>query len=480
MSDSPAAPVPSVGAPASKLGLVLKVAAFVVVAVSFLYLERVPSGLLWPMRVLFALSVGYLLYRLACWIRRTTINGKTVVFSLILAAMMYGALHLICLVWVKLMSAKDDSLTTVQTTSLTDKSRRGVNAQLSGDSPVIFDAEVGWVHRAGYAWKGHSVSPQGLRGTKVYPETAPDPDRRFICVGDSFTFGYEETDDQTYPFHGEQLKPGTEWINLGVCGAGLTQALLQYRKNGRTWGGKYVVIGFMTNNNKRTVNCFRPFVSPDDPMTPLTKPYAKFADGKFSIEPNPYQSLDDYKRMLADEAGEIAKLYQLDYFTWSNQRGATNPVVRTVKYLWERREMDRNLDLLLNRPLPESHLKFRPGDDPYGVSLWHPKSPGFQANARVFDLFYEEVEKDGRVPLIVILPSALDVEERAKGKPAKHSALLAHFREKGYRHFDFLDSLAAKFPSEEMKKESFYVNTHFNGKTNRFLAEEIIKAFEMP
>jgi hypothetical protein len=473
------APTDAASAP-PKRGIFLVTGAVVLVLAMLLYFERLPGALHWPLRALFVAAAGFLLFKAVRKIAAMKFEGKKVVFSLILGLFMYGVLHVMCLVFVKLMSAKDADLTTVKTTELAEKSRRGVKAQLTGDSPVVFDAEIGWLQRPGFAWKGHSISPQGLRGTKVYPETPADPAKRILCIGDSFTFGYEVGDDQTFPHHGEQLKPGTEWLNLGNCGSGLTQSLLQYRRNGRKFGGKYVVIGFMTNNNKRTVNCFRPFVSPDDPMTPLTQPYAKFADGVFSLEPNPYQSLADYEKLLADEAGEIAKLYRLDYFTWSNQRGATNPVLRTAKFLWEKRDIGRNVDLLLNRSIEDSHLKFRPGDDPYGVSLWHPKSPGFQANVKVFDLYYEEVKKDGREPLIVILPSAQDVEERGKGRPAKHSALLAHLKDKGYRHFDFLDVLAAKYPADQMKQKTFYVNTHFNGETNKLLAEEVAKALGLP
>lgn len=453
--------------------------AVAVILASLFYFDRLPSAIWWPMRGLFVVAAVFLVVALVRAIIAARLDGKKVIFSLILIAFMYGTLHLMCLVWVKLMSAKDDALTTVDTSKLTEKSRRGVQAQLSGDSPVIYDREIGWVHRAGYSWKGHSIGAQGLRGTKTYPEAPADPDKRLICVGDSFTFGYEVTDDQAYPFHGEQLRPGTEWLNLGICGAGLTQALLQYRKNGRKFGGKYVVIGFMTNNNKRTVNCFRPFVSPDDPMTPLTQPFAKMADGKFSLEPNPYQSLSDYEKLLADEAGEIGRLYEMDYFTWSHQQGAKNPVMRTLRYIADKRDMDRNWDRLWNRPVDDAPVKFRPGDDPYGVSLWHPRSPGFQANAAVFDLIVAEVVADGRVPLIVFLPSAQDVEDRAKGKPAKHGAMLQHLQRQGYRYFDFLDSLAARYPGD-LKKEKFYVNTHFNGETNRLLAEEIVKALDLP
>lgn len=456
-------------------------AAWLFIVAVLLYLERFPELLHWPARILFGGAAGWLVYALVRAVRRTKFETKKVVFSLILAGLLYGALYVICHVFVKLMSHKDERLQMAETTELSHMARTGIKAMLSGASPVQYDREVGWVHRPGYEWRMHSVSQQGLRGPRIYPETPVDPAKRVICVGDSFTFGYEVADDESFPAHGERLRPGTEWINLGICGSGLAQAYHQYRKTGRNFGGKYVVIGFMTNNQKRTVNCFRAFIAPGSPMAPLTKPFAKFVKSRLTMEPNPYQELSDYHRLLANEAEELKKLTELDYITWSDQEASRNPIVRTLLYIAERRDIYRNVEVLLNRadddddpsepPIPEG--------DPYGHAIWHPDSPGFKANAGVFDLFYNEVIADGRIPLIVILPSHQDVRQRADGEPPMHGALLAHLKAKGYRHFDFLDSLEGRF-GDKLGSEDLYIGTHFNGPTNRFVAEEILKHLELP
>ena len=79
------------------------------------------------------------------------------------------------------------------------------------------------------------------------------------------------------------------------------------------------------------------------------------------------------------------------------------------------------------------------------------------------------------VPLIVIIPSAQDVENAAKGKESEHAALNDHLEGKGYLFFDFLESLRRRYP-DELTKDKFFVATHLNAETNKFLAEEIIKA----
>jgi hypothetical protein len=452
----------------------------VIILAVMLYFGRLPAWLHWPVRILTAASVFVILHAIWRWVRTTRFELKKTVFALILVAFVYGAVHLMCLVFVKVMSMRDERLKEHETTTLSDKARRGIQAMLDGTSYHVYDKDIGWVPRPGHEWHTYTVNDQGVRATREHPQPPADPSKRILCVGDSFTFGHEVDDHETFPHHGEQLKPGTEWINMGINGSGLTQSLLHYRKTGRKFDGKYVVIGFMTNNSKRTVNCFRPFVSANDGATPFTKPYSKFVDGEFSIEPNPYQDVSDYKRLLANEKEELAKLRQLDYLTWSDQHDSPNPVLRTLRYAWEAREVHHNLDLLLGLPVYHHAMgRLRHDSDPYGQSIWHPRSRGFQAITRVFDLYYNEVIADGRVPLIVILPAATDVEDRMHGLPPNHETLLQYLASKGYRHFDFLDVLAARRKGQAFTPEAIYVETHFRSEVNRELAEEIIKAFPL-
>lgn len=467
----------SAGLPPAGGGLFRGSTARVVSAVLFilaavLFFQHVPSVLRWPARVLLLLAAAWLLVVLVQALRHARLTRRTALFTLVLGAFLYGGIHLSCMVFVRLMGVKDDRLHAARPTQLTKAARAGIVATLDGQSPVQYDREIGWVHRPGYSWDGHTVSPQGLRGTRLYSETPAIPDKRLLCLGDSFTFGYEVGDDETYPAHGERLAPGTEWINLGICGSGLTQSLLQYRKNGRRFGGKHVIIGFMTNNQKRTVNAFRPIVDPTGSMTPLAKPFARITNGELSIEPNPFQDVADYERLLADESGVLHSLLQQDYSTWSGQSQSAHPVVRTIRYIFDSRGVGRNVALLLNRDISKKRaLSARA--DPYGMSIWHPDSLAFQANAAVIELLCQEIVSDGRIPLVVILPGIKDLEDRAAKRAADHSAKLAFLKSAGLRHFDFMDTLERLHPGE-LRKEKFFVRTHLNSYANELLAREII------
>ena len=92
---------------------------------------------------------------------------------------------------------------------------------------------------------------------------------------------------------------------------------------------------------------------------------------------------------------------------------------------------------------------------------------------------FHQVIDDGKIPLIVILPSAKDVEKRAEGRRPKHAALIEYLDRKGYRYFDFLDTLEEEHGRENLRPKELYVNTHFNGEANKLLAEEIIEVLEL-
>lgn len=462
---------------------------------ALLFFQYVPQALRWPLRFLVLAAVIWLVVMGIRTVRTWTFSGRNILFSLILATFVYAALHLICLVFIKLMSARDDRLATRVMTTLAEEHKMGIRAMLSSASYEMYDRDLGWALRPGFRSEEVTISQQGLRALREYPVPPPDPEKRFLCLGDSFTFGNGVRDAETYPAFAEQLLPGTEWVNLGISGACLTQCLLQYRKNGKKFGGKHVIIGFMTDDGKRTVNCFRAFLTP---FNPFTKPYARYSDGRFSLEPNPYQDISDYQKLLANEGPEIQRLLQLDYLTWSHQAVTHNPVLRTAAYVAEATQLERNLNALLHRPNPKPVAKPRrvtsrvdpygrliwdkaegrwsfsaAGVDPYGQAIWDVDSPGFIAITRVFDLLYQEIVADGRVPLIVIIPGPFDVENYRKHFPRVYESILEHLKARKYHYIDFLDPLVTVHKDDLSPKEIFTAR-HFQAPINKELAQTII------
>ncbi len=451
------------------------VAALMFCALVILFFPSVPAPLRWPVRIAWLFAVAWVLIKLLRTVCTARLTWRKSLFILVIVLVQYLCVALACQVFIVVMSKRDDRLTTRGLSKLTPECVEGIQAMLSPKGFNIFSRELGWELRPGRRSRLYAVNQQGLRSLREHDLTPADPDRRFLCMGDSFTFGTAVGDDETYPAHCEKLMPGSEWLNFGVPGTCLTQSYLHYRRNAAKFGGRHVIIGFMSNDAMRTVNCFRPFVNTES-NAPLTKPFVRLREGKFSLEPNPYSSADDYRRLLADDRAELDKLRRLDYLSWVREKQSSNPILRTLSYIVDARQLDRSFDMLLDSSLPFARTmrEWLP-QDPYGRAIYRPTSEGFVAITALFDLYHQQVVSDGRVPLIVILPGPLDVEDFESGAERQYAPLLAHLRARNYAVLDFLDPLVASHRAD-LKTSSLFAQSHYKAHINQELAAAVIGA----
>ena len=97
--------------------------------------------------------------------------------------------------------------------------------------PPAFDAELGWITKRG-VWRSHdgwvaTTIEDGIRSNGG--EEVPDPTETILAVGDSFTFGDQVSDRETWPAQLEKLS-GRTVINGGVFAYGIDQAFLRARR----------------------------------------------------------------------------------------------------------------------------------------------------------------------------------------------------------------------------------------------------------
>src|SRR5688572_24754504 len=131
-----------------------------------------------------------------------------------------------------------------------------------------------WNARRGWALKANlrdvpvqrgktlSSNSRGVRGTAEHAEVKSPGVTRILVVGDSFTFGEDVGDDETYTHHLQALLPGTEVINLGVHGYGHDQMLIYLREEGVRYRPDVVILGFLTGDMERNVLSFRDYAKP--------------------------------------------------------------------------------------------------------------------------------------------------------------------------------------------------------------------------
>lgn len=107
-----------------------------------------------------------------------------------------------------------------------------------------------------------NTNSRGLRGRTEYAQPKPPGTIRIVVLGDSFTFGEEVDDDDTYCAQLNALLAGTEVLNLGVHGYGHDQMLIYLTEEGVGYSPDIVIVGFVTEDVQRNVVQFKDYAKP--------------------------------------------------------------------------------------------------------------------------------------------------------------------------------------------------------------------------
>ena len=132
----------------------------------------------------------------------------------------------------------------------------------------VFDPLLGWRakpelrDRVVFANKTLNTNSLGLRGRREYDERKEPGGLRIMVLGDSFTFGDEVSDNETFSHYLGEMLPGAEVMNFGMHGYGHDQMLILYREVGRRFQPDIVVIGFVYPDVYRNLLRFRDYAKP--------------------------------------------------------------------------------------------------------------------------------------------------------------------------------------------------------------------------
>jgi len=132
----------------------------------------------------------------------------------------------------------------------------------------IYDPTKGWISKPNlhdvtvFENKILNTNSEGFRGTAEHAHETQDGIARILILGDSFTFGDEVSDDETYAHYLQELLPDAEIINLGVHGYGHDQMLIVLQETGIKYRPDIVILGFLPMDMSRNMLEFRDFAKP--------------------------------------------------------------------------------------------------------------------------------------------------------------------------------------------------------------------------
>jgi len=272
----------------------------------------------------------------------------------------------------------------------------------SSASPfLVYDPDLGWAPRPGATsrdGRAH-VDGHGARVTGASPSGNADG-ARVELFGDSFTFGDESTDEETWGALLEQrLRAGgfdVDVLNFGVNAYGLDQAYLRWRKAGRAMRPAVVVLGLQPENAFRDLNVFRPLYFGNTEV-PLSKP-------RFLLDGDSLRLINSPALPPEEVVGALARFpeHPLALHERFFDAGRANAA------WWQKSRLLALAAALLDRERPDA------ADASLAALASDPEVTGIAR--RLLARFAAEVADSGAAFLVVYLPRKQEFDEaRARG-----------------------------------------------------------------
>ena len=319
---------------------------------------------------------------------------------------------------------------------------------LSGLHPVL-----GWSPKPLTDTQEVKINSQGIRSEHDFSQNVPPHVVRVSAFGDSFTFGSDITNDDTWELQLEEQDPRFQVLNFGVGAYGLDQAYLRYLQDGVHFHSDIVIIGFMSENIYRNLNVFRPFYSSSYKVL-YTKPRFSVENGNLILFKNPLATREDYARFLADDETVLKEIGSNDYYYQMGYLAGpmdSFPSVRLFKIA--ARSLKWHLNPVVTR------------EGSYAVT-----SEGFRLTTRLLEAFYCAALQHESLPVIVIYPALPDLKRHHRHQPKIYEPLLEHLHMNGFRYLDVLDAFVAYDPHVPRDQLTVGSSGHYTRLGNKIVA----------
>lgn len=278
---------------------------------------------------------------------------------------------------------------------------------------------------------------------------------RISAYGDSFTFGDEVENDETFPYFLSRLT-NSNVINYGVSAYGTDQALRRLEQNLRT-GRKtdVVVLEFIQDSIKRNMNMYLVFKYGFEKWTRyMFKPMLHESPGGYEWVDNPLQELAGTDDVL--EAYRVSKHY--DWFYQDPEPSVSFPytvsAVKTIWFLWQRKSA--------------------------GAPDWG-HAPSERKMTELIGRYAALAEEFDFVPVLIYIPLGFEIREYLSGNTGQRFSSFLSETARDYQGTSMIViDLARELQEMENRPpmEDFYVRPydgHPSALGNRVIAEVIYK-----
>jgi hypothetical protein len=136
-----------------------------------------------------------------------------------------------------------------------------------------YDPLLGWIPMANLHDRVMSdgsivnTNSAGIRGRTEYPKDKTPGRLRIAVVGDSFSWGEQVNDDETYASRLARLLPGTDVMNFSVHGYGMDQMFLRLVTTVLAYHPDVVVFAYIDDDITRSFLGFRDYQKPKFVLT---------------------------------------------------------------------------------------------------------------------------------------------------------------------------------------------------------------------
>lgn len=311
-----------------------------------------------------------------------------------------------------------------------------------------FDAELGWTVRPDATSLDGKARTNSIaaRGTREYARAKPAGGTRLVCVGDSFTWGDEVGDADTFEAQLETLRPDFECINLGVAAYGTDQALLRWRRDGERLAPDVLVVGLLLENIGRNVNRYRPLWYPGSGSAP-SKPRFVLAHDRLELVRQPFATGAELADAIED-GSVLARLAEHEHWAGASTWWRFSALARCAAALASDRERDVE-------------------------RLWRDEEgEPFQTTLALLRAFRAE-----RV-LVVVFPREVDLEDVGGGERPYWTKLLNALDDAGIEHVDASTALANALAAHRRDPALAhpYAGGHLSRAGNALVAAELARS----